>query len=145
MLADPLDNKASLQQLDDLRVVVAVLNDLQVVNHPQVQQAVPPEDFEGTSQAAPEACRLKLEVSTTSHVTAIIAVSQGTLTCKLQLTVSRVSQVHAEISITATQQQPAQPPVGPLTVKLLPVVGQPSFLLWSGQHPSQQHGKKLRW
>ena len=127
MLADPLHNEASLQQLDDLRVVVAVLNDLQVVKYPytEVQQAVPSEDIEGTSQAAPEACRLMLEVSTTSHVAAVVAVSQGTSTCKLQLTVSSVSQVHAEISVTATQQQTAQLPVSPSIVKSVPVVRQP--------------------
>ena len=132
MVTDPMDKARSLQQLDDLRAVVAVLNDVLVAQYPQVQQAVLSEDSEGTSQAAPEACRLKLEVSTTSHVAATIVVSQGTLTCKLQLTVSSVSQVHAEISITATQQQPAQPPVSPLTIKQVPVVGQPAAAFLPG-------------
>ena len=122
----PMDKEASLQQLAHLRVMVIIVKILLVVQYPHVQQAVPSEDSEGTSHAAPEACRLKLEVRTTSHVSATIVVSQGTLTCKLQLTVSSGSWVHAEISVAATQQQAAQPAVGPWTVKLVPIVGQPA-------------------
>lgn len=123
---DPVDKEASLQQLAHLRVMVIIVKILLVVQYPHVQQAVPSEDSEGTSQAAPGACRLKLEVGTTNHVAATIAVSQGTLTCKLQLTVSSVSQVHAEVRAPVTQQQPVQPPVSPSILKSLPVVGQPA-------------------
>ena len=131
-MMDPRDKEKPLQQLAEMSDVVNLLDNLLVAQYPQVQEAVPSEDSEGTSQVALEACRLKLGVSTTSHVAATIAVSQGTLTCKLQLTVSSVSRVHADVRAPATQQQPAQPPVSPSTAKLLPFGEQPVPAFLSG-------------